>query len=291
MKAVVTGANGFAGKWLCKFLLAGGIDVEGWVREAPVQPTHGVNYRHVDVRDREKCHALMAKARPSSVYHLAAMTHLGDCEQHPEDAEAINVGGTKNVFDSMPSDTVGIFASTCHVYGRPQTLPISETHPLAPVGVYAETKARAETVAIATGKNVIIARAFHHTGPEQAERYALADWAGQVRRGAETVQVGDLSLFRDYCDVRDIVEGYHRLSTKGIAGQTYNLCSGKRFTLGQMFTWIARDTNAAAILDEKRIRPNDVKEFRGDPSKAEGVGWVRRRELKQTLAEMSTRSD
>jgi GDP-4-dehydro-6-deoxy-D-mannose reductase len=290
VKAVVTGANGFAGQWLCRSLVAHGRPVEGWVRHVPGRPIDGVDYRIVDVREREQCQDGMGQAKPTEVYHLAAMTHLRECDQNAHAAVQTNVEGTRNLFASMPDGAMGLFASTCHVYGRPQELPISERHPLCPEGVYARTKQSAESAVLALGKNVVIARSFHHTGPGQDERYALADWSAQVRRGAHTVKVGDLSLRRDYCDVRDIVEGYRLLCIHGKPDEAYNLCSGESFTLGEMFDWISEGTVASTEPDEHRMRIDDVPEFRGNPQKAERLGWVRAWPLRRTLCQMSTRA-
>ena len=290
MKTIVTGANGFAGTWLCKMLIERGQTVEGWVRSQPNDPVGGVDYRAVDVRYRSQVEAGMRLSQPDVVYHLAAITNLRECEEDPDVAVQTNVVGTKHVFSLMPDDATGVLASTCHVYGKPKKLPISEDHPLAPMGVYAESKQNAEIEALALGKRVVVARSFHHTGPGQAEQYALADWSAQVRRGARTVRVGDLSLRRDYSDVRDIVAGYILLGTAGIPGETYNLCSGESFTLQEMFDWIRIGTDSVPVVDESRMRSGDVYDFRGNPKKAERLGWVRQWPLEQTLGDMARRS-
>lgn len=287
MNAVVTGANGFAGRWLCRLLIDNGVTVDGWVRAEPNEPVDGVSYRMVDIRHRGLVDDAMSMSRPDTVYHLAAMTNLRECDENAGIAEQTNVDGTRNVFSAMPVEAKGLMASTCHVYGVPQELPISEGHPLAPIGVYAQTKRKAEIEALVLKKNIVIARSFHHTGPGQEERYALADWSGQVRRGAPAVNVGDLSVRRDYCDVRDIVAGYILLCLNGIPGETYNLCSGESFTLGEMFEWIRAGTDTVPVVDQSRMRANDVPDFRGNPAKAERLGWKRRWRLVQTLEEMS----
>ena len=148
MNTVVTGANGFAGRWLCRLLIEHGAVVDGWVRREPSEPIAGVRYRLVDIRHREQVGDAMSLSRPDAVYHLAAITNLRECEDNPTVAEQTNVAGTFNVFSVMPDEAKGLFASTCHVYGKPQELPIAEGHPVTPAGVYARTKRKAEIEAL-----------------------------------------------------------------------------------------------------------------------------------------------
>jgi GDP-4-dehydro-6-deoxy-D-mannose reductase len=151
---------------------------------------------------------------------------------------------------------------------------MGEAHPCAPQGVYARTKLEAESVARACCEQVVIARAFHHTGAGQSSRFALADWAEKVSRGQE-VLTGDLSLRRDYTDVRDICGGYRLLAQHGLAHEVYNLCSGEAVPLQELLEGMAPPGAVAYRQDPERIRRGDVRETRGDPSKAEALGWRR----------------
>jgi GDP-4-dehydro-6-deoxy-D-mannose reductase len=283
----VTGADGFAGRWLCRHLLDRNVTVFGWVRRPPSEPIQGVDYRVVDVRNRLECRDGMRMDQPYQVFHLAAMTHLGDCEEEPVAAHNTNVNGTKNIFLSMPKFAIGILSSTCHVYGIPESLPITEQHSTAATGVYARTKLDAELEALRTGRPVVIARAFHHTGPGQSVRYAIADWCQQIRSGAPTLEVGNIEVRRDYTDVRDVVNGYQVLADRGEAGQVYNLCSGEANPMSMFIQWAANGRSVATHTAPSRLRSSDVVEFRGDPSKAEALGWTRTHHLRDTMVQMA----
>jgi len=286
MKAVVTGANGFAGRWLCEALVKQKATVFGWVRARPSKPVPGVRYRVQDIRDERGCREAMREDCPDCVFHLAAMTHLADCEQDPLQAQATNVGGTRNVFLGMPDSARGLFASTCHIYGHPQGEPICEGHPTSAKGVYAESKLEAEREIERLGKEVTIARAFHHTGPGQSTRYVLADWASQMRAGQSTIRVGDLALRRDFSDVRDIVQGYIHLARRSVEPQVYNLCSGVSPTLGELFELLRDGRACQPIQDPSRVRASDISVFCGDPSLARSVGVGPGRPIQVTLKEM-----
>jgi GDP-4-dehydro-6-deoxy-D-mannose reductase len=229
----------------------------------------------------------MAEDAPAAVFHLAALTRLSDCEDRPALAHSVNVQGSANVFGAMPEGARGLLASTCHVYGRPQVACVDEEQPTDPRGVYAQSKFDAEREALASGRDVVIARAFHHTGPGQAPTFVLANWAAQMRAGQSQIAVGDLDIRRDFCDVRDTVEGYRLLLNRGEAGTVYNLASGHAERLGTFFDWMCGGRPCAPAVQAERLRTNDIPVFCGDPARAEAVGWRRRYAIKDTLAEMA----
>jgi GDP-4-dehydro-6-deoxy-D-mannose reductase len=274
MRTVLTGGDGFAGRWLCRALIADGCWVSAWVRRPPTRPISGVHYRVQDIRDSSGCAQAMNEDRPEQVFHLAALTHLATAEANPELAKETNVEGTIHVMRAVPAGARAVYASTCHVYGPPQQLPVDEHHQCEPQGIYAHSKLLGEEAARQACSEVVIARAFHHTGPGQSTRFALADWAQRLRSGLPVV-TGDLSLRRDYTDVRDIVAGYRLLAKAGVAHQAYNLCSGEAPTLASLLAGLSPDGRVDHTQDPSRLRTSDIAESRGDPAKAEALGWTR----------------
>lgn len=283
MRVVVTGGDGFAGRWLCRLLADDGAHVVAWVRRKPAAPLPGVQYRVQDIRDAPGCSQGMREDAPDQVFHLAAITHLGQAEEDPKAAHVTNVDGTHNVMAATPRGATAVFASTCHVYGPPSSLPIDESHPCAPGGTYAQTKLLAEEAATESCSRAVIARAFHHTGPGQSTQYALSDWAQKVAAG-QVVWTGDLSLRRDYSDVRDICAGYRLLAEAGTPHEIYNLCSGAAPALETLL--MGMGDCVQATVDPSRLRSGDIREFRGDPSKAEALGWRRSISTQQMLADL-----
>lgn len=276
MRIIVTGSEGFAGRWLVR-MLATQHTVLPWSRA------------RVDITDAEGCAAALAADRPDALLHLAALTHPGDAARDPARAHAVNVLGTHNVLAPLPAAVPALVVSTCHVYGPPQQLPIDEHHPLDPRGTYAKTKREAEHVAIAAHPRTVIARAFHHTGPGQSTRYALADWAAQIRADpGASITAGDVDVRRDYSDVRDIVAGYWLLLRRGTPGRAYNLCSGQSPPLRQL---IAAMTDRPIEIDRRRLRTTEVAELRGNPAAAEALGWRRTHDLRHTLKAMASGVD
>lgn len=286
---VVTGAGGFAGTWLCRHLRAQGRDVVGWVRRPPPQPVPGVQYATVDITDAAACARALSHFCPAQVMHLAAVTHLGDAERDPALAWATNVEGTRQVLGPLPPEVPAVLVSTCHVYGPPLRLPVGEDHPTAPEGVYARSKHAAEEAARQAHPRVVIARPFHHTGPGQSRRFALADWAAQladrrVRGSLEPLRVGALDRVLDYSDVRDIVAGLALLADAPPG--LYNLCSGQGRSLRSLLEAMMADAPVQVEVEVGRLRSRPEPPLVGDAHRARALGWAPSRDLDATLREM-----
>lgn len=286
MRVVVTGASGFAGSLLCASLVEDGHQVFGWSRRLPACSVAGAKYSSVDVGDASQVDGAMMDAQPDIVFHLAANANPSDCRADPTGATRTNVEGTVNVFEAMPSNAVGLYASTCHVYGSGHSEPIGEEAETRAQGVYAATKLAAEHWIAESGLPIIRARSFHHTGPTQDPAYAIADWCRQIRRGARVIRVGNLQVIRDYSDVRDIIAGYRLLVEQGAPREVYNLCSGVGSTMGGILATAIGGRPIEVVVDPSRCRPVDTPVLVGDPAKAKSIGWEPTFTLTETLSEM-----
>ena len=184
VKALVTGAEGFVGRHLIAHLLERGDNAIGVDRD-------------FDVTDASIIHEVLARTTPDVIYHLAALTNVGDSWGDPVEFTRVNVLGTKNVLDAahavVPSATV-LIVSSSDVYGvvHAEDLPLHETFRVAPANPYASSKVEAEHVAHdafrTRGQRVLIARPFNHVGPGQSEQFVRPALVGRLldakQRGA-----------------------------------------------------------------------------------------------------------
>ena len=286
MRALVTGATGFVGRHLVAHLAAAGDEVT--VSEA-------------EITDPDALEADFEGTLPDTVYHLAAQADVGASFADPAATLRINVEGTLNVLEAARRAGAGrvVVISSADVYGRvePEDLPVDEAAAMRPVTPYGASKAAAEMVCVQAGLgrglDVVRARAFNHLGPGQSDRFVAAALASRVaaneRTGAEEVRVGNLQARRDFTDVRDVVRAYRMLATGGAAGEAYNVCRGAACRISELAeALIARARHPMRLVaDGGLMRPVDVAEVRGDPSKLHGAtGWRPEVPLDQTLDDL-----
>jgi GDP-4-dehydro-6-deoxy-D-mannose reductase len=289
MRALVTGGKGFVGHWLVSHLEAHGDEV-------------AVIDIETDVSDGAAMGRVMAEVRPQAVYHLAAMTHVGESWEDPSQVLKVNVLGTAEVLAAARAhvdDARVLVVSSAEVYGTvtQDQLPLTEDTPAAPASPYAASKLAAEVVARQAwrgyGQPVIVVRPFNHIGPGQSPNFfvpALAQRIVEARRaGAGALRVGTLTTRRDFTDVRDVVVAYRLLVTAGVPGSVYNVCSGRDVSMAEVARQLLTLAGADLELepDPELVRPVDVPVLRGDAGRLRSAtGWEPRVPLATTLADV-----
>jgi GDP-4-dehydro-6-deoxy-D-mannose reductase len=91
------------------------------------------------------------------------------------------------------------------------------------------------------------------------------------------LRVGNLDVWRDFLDVRDVARAYLALAAHGVAGVAYNVCSGQTFRIGDLLDGLLQRARVPlrAEVDPERWRPNDLPVLRGDPTRLRAqTGWV-----------------
>jgi GDP-4-dehydro-6-deoxy-D-mannose reductase len=292
MNAVVTGARGFVGPHLVAHLEACGDTVVSLDRRGP-EP--------FDVTDAEAVHAALERDRPDAVYHLAAMSHVGESWKAPVLAFRVNAEGTLNVLRAcvdLGIDRV-IVVGSAEEYGHvdPADLPLSETAPLRPVTPYGASKVAGDFLALQSflgdGLGAIRARPFNHTGPGQETKFLVPALAARIARaeqeGSKEIPVGSLDAVRDLTDVRDVVRAYRLLVEHGEPGEVYNICSGRGVAVSEIAAGLLERARHEIhlVVDPDLVRPVEVPRLVGDNRRLrEATGWVPEYELATTLADV-----
>ena len=290
MRSLITGGAGFVGHWLADHLRSLGDQVVAIDRE-------------VDVTDPGALLAAVSDARPDAIYHLAALTHVGESWDEPLRVLGVNVIGTAALLAAARecgTDPRILVTSSAEVYGPvtdPALLPLTESSPTAPLTPYAASKLAAEAIVSQAGRghgqHVITVRPFNHIGPGQTPNFAVPALAKRIvdaeRSGALTIPVGNLSARRDFTDVRDVVRAYRLLVEAGQPGDVYNVCSGVDVSIREIADRLLRlaGTSLAFETDAALMRPVEVPVLRGDPGRlVEATGWKPEIPLDETLADV-----
>jgi GDP-4-dehydro-6-deoxy-D-mannose reductase len=291
MRALITGGKGFVGHWLAAHLQDRGDEV-------------AVIDIETDVADGPAVRRVMADVAPEAVYHLAAMTHVGESWENPAQVLRVNVLGTAEILAaarSLEGNPRVLVVSSAEVYGivTPGQLPLGEDTPTEPASPYAASKLAAEAVAFQAwrgyGQPVVVVRPFNHIGPGQSPNFFVPALAKRIvdarRSGAKSLRVGTLTTRRDFTDVRDVVTAYRLLIECGVPGEVYNVCSGRDVAMSEVAAQLIDLAGADLTFetDPELVRPVDVPVLRGSAERLQAAtGWEARIPLATTLADVLT---
>ncbi len=296
-KAIITGANGFVGKYLVQHLQEQGIRVIATDIQ-DCNSSEADEYRQADITKADELSRLMADVQPDLIFHLAGFSSVSRSYENPELTYAINVGGTRNLLDAVrkhsPSARV-ILVSSAEVYAAKGT-PIAETDPLVTESS-PYTLSRLQQEALLSDfqdLDIVISRSFNHIGPGQVEVFVASSFARQIAeitvgKRDPVISVGNLEAIRDFTDVRDMVRAYLLLADKGLRGERYNLGSGQGRSIRELLDeLIAASGQIIEVqIDQSRFRPSDNPYLVCDAAKFTALtGYSASIPLARTLSDM-----
>ena len=292
MRATVTGAGGFVGPHLVAHLRASGDDVTEMDLLGPIE---------IDVTDADSALSCIDAARPDVVYHLAALSHVGQSWSSPGKSFRVNAEGTLHVLraclEVKVPRVVVILSSEVYGHADPALLPLREDAPLRPVTPYGASKAAADVVALqmhlADRLDVVRVRPFGHTGPGQSDQFVVPALAMRIARaerdGVDEIPVGSLDAVRDLSDVRDVERAYRLVAEQGVGGEVYNVCSGTGVSIQEIADrLLAHATRPISLVtDPALVRAVDAPRMVGDDSRLRATtGWTPEYSLDATLADV-----
>ena len=297
MKALITGVNGFVGPYLVKHLITNGFEVFGIDRSGKEVDDCAVE--KCDVTDYNTVFAVIKRVAPDCIFHLAGQSSVAKSWKEPELTRKINVGGAKNIFEAVAAAKINpkiLVVSSAEVYGVAKKFPTGESEPLKPISPYGESRVEQEKLALeyfrSTGMKIVISRSFNHTGAGQPSELVCSNFAKQladIEKGRQkpVVMVGDLSIARDFSDVRDVVRAYLLLVQKGSFGEVYNVCSGRTLTIGEILDKLVKISKLDVKVEHEKSKVTEtvVPVLHGDNSKIRAAtGWKPTIDFDDTLS-------
>jgi GDP-4-dehydro-6-deoxy-D-mannose reductase len=295
---IVTGAAGFAGLHLVERIGPSAI-VHGWALPGTPRPaaTVPIRWHDVDVADRTAVDRAIETIAPDRIFHLAGAPSVETSWTNAVPHLTINAMGTAHILDAVrhhqPSCRV-LVVTSAQVY-QTGDQPVDELAPLVPPSPYGLTKLAQDQLAEAAARvdamDVVIARPFNHIGPRQAPGFAVPSFARQIariERGLEppVIRVGNLDTYRDFTDVRDVVDAYCRIMDGAPAGRAYNVCSGYAYRIGDLLDALIglAQVLIGVTTDTARLRPADVPRIVGNSARLHAeLGWAPRIPITTTL--------
>lgn len=292
-RVLVTGANGFTGRYLGSKLAGEGHQVHGLAKpgDRGDNPPAGVQIHQADLGDRKSLEEVVRAVRPDWLVHLAAISFVahGDAA----DIYEANLIGSRNllqaVADSELRPSAVLLASSANIYGNRRAGALTEDALPQPVNDYGISKLAMELVAklFADRLPIIVARPFNYTGAGQSTDFIIPKIIDHARRRVPTIKLGNIDVHREFSDVRGVAEIYARLlGAPQAIGGTFNVCSGQPHSLREVITMVERLSNHAFEIevDPALVRSNEVPVLYGDNSRlAAAIGTPAMPPLSDTL--------
>ncbi len=304
-RVLVTGGLGFIGSNLCRTLADLGAEV---LAVDSLLPDYGGNLFNLDgYESRIKVNYADVRGHPMEylvrdqdvLFNLAGqVSHLDSMSDPFTDLE-INCRSQLWILEAVRKRNPGIkivYAGTRQVYGRPQRLPVDESHPLCPSDVNGINKISGEMYHLlyhsVYGLRASSLRLTNTYGPRQLIRHPRQGFIGWFVRQAvlgETIEIfGEGTQIRDFDYVDDVVEAFLRAGASDASdGEVFNLGGGNATSLAELARMMleiwggGRVTRRAFPEDRKRI---DIGDFTSDARKIERVlGWKSTTPLRQGL--------
>jgi GDP-4-dehydro-6-deoxy-D-mannose reductase len=267
------------------------------------QPDARLRLVWADLRALQETTDLAASAEPDVIFHLAAQSIPAVSFGDPWATLETNIRCQLNILEAVrrlgrPTRVLVIGSNEEYGGPRPEDLPLTEETPLRPASPYAVSKVTQDYLGLQyhlTYKlDVVRLRPFNHTGPGQSPNFVVPAFASQIAR-IETglqepvVRVGNLDVWRDFSDVRDIVRAYYLAAVKAEAGQVYNLASGQPQKVRDLLDRLLAlsETAIRVEVDPARYRPAGAPMIYGSAARfCQQTGWEPEIPFEQTLADV-----
>jgi UDP-glucose 4-epimerase len=306
-RVLITGGLGFIGSTLARVLVEAGAEV---VLVDSLVPEYGGNLRNiagiedrvqVNISDVRDSHSLRHLVQGQEIlFNLAGQTSHLDSMSDPFTDLEINARSQLAILEACRYENPGVrvvFASTRQIYGRPEQLPVTEDHTIAPVDVNGINKTAGEWYHLLYGQiygmHVSVLRLTNTYGPRMRVRDArqtfLGYWLRLLVEGEPIRVFGDGAQLRDFSYVDDTVGAFLLAALRDEAnGRVYNLGGEEVIALRDLAALLVELNGAGSYElvpfpdDRKAI---DIGDFYADFTRIRGeLGWEPRVSLREGLA-------
>lgn len=274
-RILLTGADGFTGQHLMRAARDRGYDILE-LKSGLTDPDgllHELSEAHFDY-----------------VIHLAAISAV--THRDLQEIYNVNLFGTLNLLAAIRASGSSpervLVASSANVYGNSPLSPLDENMCPNPANHYAMSKLAMEQMAKAEAGSLplVFVRPFNYTGVDHDGRFVIPKIVDHFARRQSLIELGNMQVEREFNDVRTVCRAYLDLLEKSDAGETYNICSGRTYSLGNVIERLTEITGHSieARTNPEFVRANELHRLCGNPAKLElCLGLLQHPSLNETL--------
>jgi GDP-4-dehydro-6-deoxy-D-mannose reductase len=303
--AVITGAEGFIGSHLARFLQAKGWSVIGLhlrdIRRS-FPKLANLQFKRCDLRNGARVTQIVLQHQPTHIFHLGAQSLPTVSWEDPIGTFESNIMGSLHLFEAARHlRRLPIIVSACSSaeYGHvpASAIPVTETQPLHPLHPYGISKVCLDLLAreyfLDYNIPAVNVRLFNTTGPGKTDD-APSDFVRQlvrIRKGQQpaVIEVGNLKPRRAFLDVNDVARGFYLVAMKGKRGEAYNMCAARTHQIREVLHTAIRLSGVKAEVRpvQRLMRPSDERIIFGSIEKIrKDTGWRPINTIEQTLKSM-----
>jgi len=298
--ALITGINGQDGSYLAEFLLEKGYEVWGTIKRNSVAenqtsrldeiyPQLLGKLQYADLTDLASLVSVIQQCKPDEIYNLAAQSHVRISFDQPiYTAQATGVG-TLNLLEAVrltKPDAKIYQASSSEMFGNniDEDGFQRETTPMNPVSPYGCAKVYSYNICrnYRNSYGMFIANGilFNHESPRRGTNFVtnkVVKTAVEIKKGLrDKLTLGNLEATRDWGHAKDYVEAMWLIlqqdnpddfvCSTGISHSVQDLVE-------YTFNKLDLDWKQYVTTDAKYLRPEELKDLKGDSTKLRTLGW------------------
>jgi GDPmannose 4,6-dehydratase len=298
--ALITGINGQDGSYLAEFLLEKGYEVWGTIKRNSVAenqtsrldeiyPQLLGKLQYADLTDLASLVSVIQQCKPDEIYNLAAQSHVRISFDQPiYTAQATGVG-TLNLLEAVrltKPDAKIYQASSSEMFGNniDEDGFQRETTPMNPVSPYGCAKVYSYNICrnYRNSYSMFIANGilFNHESPRRGTNFVtnkVVKTAVEIKKGLrDKLTLGNLEATRDWGHAKDYVEAMWLIlqqtnpddfvCSTGISHSVQDLVE-------YTFNKLDLDWKQYVTTDAKYLRPEELKDLKGDSTKLRALGW------------------
>lgn len=311
-KALITGINGQDGSYLAEFLIEKGYEVFGTLKRNSVAENQTarldsiydkVKLFYADLTDLSSLISVIQKTQPDEIYNLAAQSHVRISFDQPLYTAQVTGVGTLNMLEAVrliKPDAKIYQASSSEMFGNsidPDGFQ-RETTPMNPVSPYGCAKVYSYNICrnYRNSYDMFISNGilFNHESPRRGTNFVtnkVVKEAVKIKLGlSNKLALGNLEATRDWGHAKDYVEAMWMILQLD-SPNDYVCATGVSHTVRELCEYVFNKLNLSykdyVILDEKFLRPEELNDLKGDPTKLKNhTGWEPTYTFESMLDEM-----